>query len=162
MKSATVISPWINVGTEQDPIYWPKIVQDHTVACQDTTGQPVGNIPTNPNLAVFQITCDDKTLANIAKDDTYHVIWSDDLDTGESDEHQLEIMDKAEFTALQTYLTTEGLTANQVDQALGTSVSDRSREGVAEGLRTALKALPAAAVAPTSKTTRASSPRSRA
>ena len=48
----------------------------------------------------------------------------------------------AQFTALKAFLVARGFTAAQLTQAIGGSISGRSRQVIAAALRTRLQSLP--------------------
>ena len=82
-KVAEVMTPWIGDGT-------PKINPRRPLLSDvfgltkwgDVTGQPVIDLPPDPNLYVIKIQCSDAVLDSILLDDRFLIIWSSDVPDG--------------------------------------------------------------------------------
>jgi hypothetical protein len=72
---AEVITSWVGDGISTETAHRPKIADDYTIWCKDTTGQDAANLHPNPNMYIVQIECDQATLDAIEADSNYQVLW---------------------------------------------------------------------------------------
>jgi len=79
---AEVLTWHIGTGADGD-IYRAAIAETFRCKpCCDTTAQPAVNLPTDPNLYIVSIECDDKVLAEIIAHPDYGdeaVLWSEEI-----------------------------------------------------------------------------------
>ncbi len=75
---ARIITPWTEVEGGNSPLLNDVLIGRTGWCWTDVTGQPGKNIPTDPNLYVVEIECDAETLAVIAADSRFLVLWSED------------------------------------------------------------------------------------
>lgn len=78
MMRFQVITPWVQKSFEGTSENVPAISEDYSIKnWSDVTGQPSGNLPTNPNAYVLECIADDAVFAQIEADTNYYVLWSE-------------------------------------------------------------------------------------
>jgi hypothetical protein len=78
MVTITCLSPWADVGVAGHPRYRPAIVDAYSLTdWSDITGQPMENLPTEPNLMVLRVTCDEVTADRIESDGVYPILTTE-------------------------------------------------------------------------------------
>lgn len=73
---AQILTAYAGTGSDADE-YHAQITDDYLLqSCRDVTGCPGQSIIPDVNLYAVEIVCDAATLAAIAADVNYHVLWS--------------------------------------------------------------------------------------
>ena len=80
---AEVLTAHIGTGVDRDE-YRAAIAETFRCKpCCDTTGQAGINLPTDPNLYIVSIECDESVLAGIEADPDYGataILWSEEIE----------------------------------------------------------------------------------
>lgn len=78
-KVAAVLTPFVGSGAEEDE-YYPQLANDFAlISWKDVTGIEAANIIPATNTYQVEIVCTDPVLEAIEADNTYFVIWSENL-----------------------------------------------------------------------------------
>ena len=133
-----LLTPWVQVIGSEGRTYNRIAIASHyrLSSCQDITGQPASNIPTNPNLLLVEIVCTDAQLTTILVDSRYN----DGIVHIEQANRNLEgVVSGEEVTALRRVLETKGV--NKTTSAALIS-SGRRRQDLATSLANWCRTLP--------------------
>lgn len=145
MILAEVITPWTGTGADEvidretgeiiveaDP-FRPLIIDDYDITMSDTTGQPIGNLPPQPNIYVVWINVEANIADDIEADSTYYILWRGDEENQEPPAN--------EFGQLRSFLTQAGVDQEEIDAAIGGSVGGRSRKEIVDDLKEWMRGL---------------------
>jgi hypothetical protein len=133
MITLEVVTPWVGDGLRTGEPFQAAIIRDFPVVAMDTTNQPVGQLPPDPNMFVLWVKAEQSVVNQIEADNRFFILWRED--------EASQVPSSNEFGQLRSYLAQNGASQQQIKQAVGDSVDGRSRSEIVDGLKNWMRTL---------------------